>query len=158
VRRILPQVASSSASLTGPSAGEPAQLLEEDDGSGWVKLEDSTGAKGLVPASYVELSGSGSGAGNMPATLVNAPLQGGRMYGKPMKDVARLIWWLKHAQVRVVYTYDSQGSDELSLHEGDIIELSAGPTGGQNYGDGWWEGINTSGRKGIFPSNYVSCF
>ena len=32
------------------------QLLEVDDGSGWIKVADSQGGKGLVPASYVELS------------------------------------------------------------------------------------------------------
>jgi len=30
--------------------------------------------------------------------------------------------------------------DELDLQPGDILELSAGPDGGQNYGGGWWEG------------------
>lgn len=30
------------------------QILEEDDGSGWIKVADSNG-KGLVPASYVDL-------------------------------------------------------------------------------------------------------
>ena len=32
------------------------QILEEDDGSGWVKVVDKAGNKGLVPASYLELS------------------------------------------------------------------------------------------------------
>lgn len=145
--------------LTRASAGEPVQLLEEDDGSGWVKIADSKGGKGLVPASYVNLSENGGGAESTPASTISAPSQGCGVYGKPMKDMTRFDPVAeKHAQVRVIYTYDSQGSDELSLHEGDTIELSAGPTGGQNYADGWWEGINTSGLKGIFPSNYVSYF
>lgn len=37
-------------------------VLEEDDGSGWVKVADDSGGKGLVPASYVELLGHGPGA------------------------------------------------------------------------------------------------
>jgi hypothetical protein len=43
-------------------------------------------------------------------------------------------------KVRVVYDYQAQGSDELTVKAGDLLELTGGPTGGQNYGDGWWEG------------------
>jgi len=42
--------------------------------------------------------------------------------------------------VRGLYDYPAQGSDELGIGEGEMIELSGGPNGGQNYGDGWWEG------------------
>jgi uncharacterized protein YgiM (DUF1202 family) len=35
--------------------GAIVEILEEDDGSGWVKVLDESGNKGLVPASYVEL-------------------------------------------------------------------------------------------------------
>lgn len=56
--------------------------------------------------------------------------------------------------VRVLYSYESNGPDELSIAEGEEIELTTGPEGGQNYADGWWEAVK-EGRKGIFPSNYV---
>lgn len=36
------------------------RVVEEDDGSGWVKVADSDGEKGLVPATYLE------GAGGWP--------------------------------------------------------------------------------------------
>lgn len=36
-------------------AGSTVQILEEDDGSGWVKVVDEFGGKGLVPAAYVEV-------------------------------------------------------------------------------------------------------
>ena len=84
-------------------------------------------------------------------------------------------FYLTQCTVRGLYDYKAQGSDELSITEGELVELSGGPRGGQNYADGWWEGtghftlyaivcrnmcpgINTKGRKGIFPSNYVSRF
>jgi formin-binding protein 1 len=35
--------------------GAAVDVLEEDDGSGWVKVADDRGGKGLVPASYIEL-------------------------------------------------------------------------------------------------------
>ena len=31
-------------------------VIEEDDGSGWVKVADETGGKGLVPATYIEIT------------------------------------------------------------------------------------------------------
>lgn len=43
-------------------------------------------------------------------------------------------------KVRGLYDYHSQGPDELNVSEGARIELTSGPSGGQNYGDGWWEG------------------
>ncbi|KAJ7133001.1 hypothetical protein C8R46DRAFT_970553 [Mycena filopes] len=107
--------------------GTLVQVLEPDDGSGWVKVSDGQNA-GLVPASYVEYEeeaptgGSADGAGQY---------------------------------VRGLYAYEARGADELGLDEGELVELTSGPNGGQNYGDGWWEGINSTGQKGIFPSNYV---
>lgn len=40
------------------SEGETVKVLEEDDGSGWIKVANSLGGKGLVPASYVEAVGA----------------------------------------------------------------------------------------------------
>jgi hypothetical protein len=60
-------------------------------------------------------------------------------------------WWT----VRALYNYEAQGDDELSLTVGQEIELTAGEMGGTKYGEGWWEGIDRTGRPGIFPSNYV---
>ena len=42
--------------------------------------------------------------------------------------------------MRGLYDYHAQGSDELGIREGEMIELSGGPNGGQHYADGWWEG------------------
>lgn len=39
--------------------------------------------------------------------------------------------------MKVIYPYRSQGSGELGLDEGEVLELSAK---GQEYGNGWWEG------------------
>ena len=36
-------------------AESTVHVLEEDDGSGWVKVADDSGGKGLVPASYIEV-------------------------------------------------------------------------------------------------------
>jgi uncharacterized protein YgiM (DUF1202 family) len=45
-------------------------VIEEDDGSGWVKVLDEGGGRGLVPASYIE-----------SADETQAPSPGGRSLG-----------------------------------------------------------------------------
>jgi len=70
--------------------------------------------------------------------------------------------------VRGVYDYQATGEDEIPVKEGRMIELTTGPRGGQNYGDGWWEGrcfhlriwrlLVSLGRKftlGSTPSNLL---
>lgn len=42
--------------------------------------------------------------------------------------------------MRGIYAYEARGADELGLDAGELVELTSGPNGGQNYGDGWWEG------------------
>ncbi|KAF7365022.1 hypothetical protein MVEN_00373300 [Mycena venus] len=111
--------------------GTVVQVIEPDDGSGWVKVSDGQSA-GLVPASYVEYE----------AAAATAPQGTGSEEGSGQ-------------YVRGIYAYASRGPDELGLDEGELIELTSGPNGGQHYGDGWWEGINSTGQRGIFPSNYV---
>jgi len=109
--------------------GETVKILEEDDGSGWVKVANNSGGKGLVPASYVEVAGSEKESNITPRTSAQ--------------------------YVRGVYDYQATGEDEIPVKEGRMIRLTTGPRGGQKYGDGWWEGVDENGKKGIFPSNYV---
>uniref|UniRef100_A0A0W0G7Q7 Uncharacterized protein n=1 Tax=Moniliophthora roreri TaxID=221103 RepID=A0A0W0G7Q7_MONRR len=128
-RMIYAYVATSEFELS-VSDGASVSVLEPDDGSGWVKVADGRGAKGLVPASYLELEEETESS--------------------PTVSAAQLGTGLK-----AIYHYAPGGPDEIGLQEGELIELSSGPTGGQNYGEGWWEGFDSQGRKGIFPSNYV---
>ncbi|CAG0889631.1 unnamed protein product [Darwinula stevensoni] len=48
----------------------------------------------------------------------------------------------------VVYSYDAQESDELTIHKGDIVTIL------NMDGAGWWEG-ELQGRKGFFPNMFV---
>ncbi|PBK97599.1 hypothetical protein ARMGADRAFT_1076075 [Armillaria gallica] len=116
--------------------GATVSVLEPDDGSGWVKVSDTRGNDGLVPATY--LAYGDDSAPTPTPVFFQISRQGTRV---------RSIW--------VIYQYEAGGHDEIGLREGEVIELSSGPTGGQHYGDGWWEGFNSTGQKGIFPSNYV---
>ncbi|ORY03015.1 BAR-domain-containing protein [Basidiobolus meristosporus CBS 931.73] len=55
-------------------------------------------------------------------------------------------------QVRVLYGFDGESNDELSIRKGDIVTVL------DEIDDGWWVGeiVDNSGKRvGIFPSNYV---
>ncbi|KAI8789436.1 unconventional myosin-Ie-like isoform X1 [Biomphalaria glabrata] len=51
-------------------------------------------------------------------------------------------------QVRCLYAYDAQDTDELSFNEGDLIDLL------NEDATGWWRG-RLRGKEGLFPENYV---
>ncbi|XP_050720436.1 mitogen-activated protein kinase kinase kinase 11-like isoform X4 [Eriocheir sinensis] len=54
----------------------------------------------------------------------------------------------------ILYDYEAQGDDELSLRHGEIIEVLSRDV--KISGDeGWWTG-KISGKVGIFPSNFVA--
>jgi hypothetical protein len=48
---------------------------------------------------------------------------------------------------RALYDYGAQEADELTLREGDVIDVI------QKSGE-WWEGT-LNGKTGVFPANYV---
>ncbi len=110
------------------------RVIEEDDGSGWVKVLDKDGGRGLVPASYIESADETQAPS--PGTV---PSLGSGQFGECHTISVDFPGFLL-SEVRGVYDYRSQGSDELDVSEGTRIELTNGPSGGQNYGDGWWEG------------------
>jgi hypothetical protein len=129
--------------------GETVKVLEEDDGSGWVKVANNSGGKGLVPASYVEVVGSEEESNVTPRTSAQ---YGALICLRCSSSASRLSlraclttvtddynpWCL--IVVRGVYDYPATGEDEISVKEGRMIRLTTGPRGGQKYGDGWWEG------------------
>ena len=54
-RLCTPKVLARSHKASFVSEGSVVRILEDDDGSGWVKVIDDSGGKGLVPASYVQV-------------------------------------------------------------------------------------------------------
>ncbi|KAG1765917.1 hypothetical protein EDD22DRAFT_1013394 [Suillus occidentalis] len=138
--RVIFGFAASSSFELSVTEGAVVRVLEEDDGSGWVKVADSDGEKGLVPATYLEDAGTSSFEKSEPSQ------QASGIYG--MSTAYRLLPVISHC-----HPVNKPG--ELTISEGDLVELSSGTNGGQNYADGWWEGFSRDGKKGIFPSNYV---
>lgn len=125
-------------------------VLEEDDGSGWVKVADRVGEKGLVPATYIELSDSHA------ITPIEAPApghaQGSGKFGTSANHCPKFFRSYRLSgrhKVRGIYEYQAQGPDELNIQKGGNIELTSGPTGGEHYADGWWEGTVLSKIRGI---------
>jgi hypothetical protein len=122
--------------------GTVVRVLEEDDGSGWVKVADSEGENGLVPATYLE------DASGWPLEKSEPPRQisqkGSGIYGTSTAYFwyNRLFLTVTRQTVRALYDYRAQEPGELTIDEGDFVELSCGTNGGQNYADGWWEGIH----------------
>ncbi|CAE6398076.1 unnamed protein product [Rhizoctonia solani] len=130
--KVLYSYAATSEFEVSITEGTTIQVVEPDDGSGWVKVVNEQGVEGLVPATYIE--------------VVTPALNKRRAPPPPTRSApaAKLV--------KALYSYEAQGDDELSLKEGTTYELTPN---GENAGDGWWEGVDSSGKKGIFPSNYV---
>ncbi|EPQ50992.1 hypothetical protein GLOTRDRAFT_141152, partial [Gloeophyllum trabeum ATCC 11539] len=137
VAKVLFEFSASSPFELSVDDGATVRVLEEDDGSGWVKVGDTSGGKGLVPASYIQYLNSSELDENGPQA--NSALSVGD----------------SQKYVKGIYDYAAQGTDELDIRVGELIQLTSGPSGGQNYAEGWWEGIDSTGKTGIFPSNYV---
>ncbi|KAL6076570.1 actin binding protein [Balamuthia mandrillaris] len=52
-------------------------------------------------------------------------------------------------QVRAIYDYTPTHSNELPLRKGEILSDIV------EHEDGWWSGMTSEGRLGVFPSSYV---
>ena len=71
-----PEVLARSHIASFVSEGSVVRILEDDDGSGWVKVIDDSGGKGLVPASYVQALDPDSEDVGSPAAHVSTQPQG----------------------------------------------------------------------------------
>lgn len=112
-----------------------------------MKIADTHGGKGLVPAAYVQAI---EGGASSPEDSEEEP----EPEGQPQPVKTRIPPPPNRATkpsiqprnlgsgqyVKGVYAYEASGPDEIDVEEGELIELSSGPNGGQSYADGWWEG------------------
>lgn len=112
------------------AAGEVLELVQNDDGSGWVKLRGPAG-EGLVPASYVDVLFGGMEAPSTAAAPPPPPSRG----SKDPKMVA-------------LYAYDAADANQLSIAPNNVITVVEGDSGG------WTTGV-INGRQGIFPTAYA---
>jgi uncharacterized protein YgiM (DUF1202 family) len=82
------------------------RVLEEDDGSGWVKVADSDGEKGLVPATYLEDAGTCSLEKSEPFQQNSQQASG--IYGMS------ITYFLVRSVISHCYPVNSTGSIRLS--------------------------------------------
>jgi hypothetical protein len=75
-----------------------------------------------------------------------------RLSLSPVAISAHVGWGLGTTKTaRALYNYTAGGEDELSLVEGETVELTER---GMDYADGWAE-IRRGSRVGIAPSSYL---
>lgn len=111
------------------SPGETFTVVEADDGSGWTCVLNSSGSEGLVPTSYLKIEDH-----------KQQKKQGPKV--SPRKN-ARLV-----KKMKILYDYEAQGDDELTVHTGDIVVIL-----NEDDGSGWTEG-EIDGFTGLFPTSY----
>lgn len=140
--------ASSSFELT-TTAGVPIWIVEEDDGSGWTKVNDGK-KSGLVPSSYLQLNAA---TPKHTKTSTANGKRGGLLVLRAVRSLPAEV----RPQVRGLYAYAAQGDDEIAVKLGGIITLTPN---GESYGDGWYEGIDSNGRQvrpySMLPPNSVA--
>lgn len=55
------------------------------------------------------------------------------------------------SKVRVLYDFEGEpNSSEMTIRSGEVLTVT-----NTNVGDGWWEGTNPQGQRGLFPAAYV---
>lgn len=134
--------------------GESVTVLTGDDGAGWVRVRGPRGV-GLVPATYLENPTVSMMTTSTPAlgrtTSASSTASSMRPAGRQGPTVApKRAAQKKGRQVRALYDYQAGGPGELSIVEGDLINLTI-----EDAGDGWATG-ELGGRSGIFPAAYAA--
>ncbi|VEU22796.1 DEKNAAC103877 [Brettanomyces naardenensis] len=117
--------------------GETLPVTEIDDGSGWTQVQNGSGAKGLVPTSYLEIEQSSQSPQSSFSTKKVGPKVAPRRGAKKVK------------YMQVLYDYSPRGDDEMAVQAGDkVMVVSA------DEGSGWTEG-ELNGERGLFPTSYA---
>ena len=110
--------------------GDQFDIVDEDDGSGWTFVKSSYD-EGLVPTSYLKIEQVQlQQKKKIPPKVV------------PRKNTKTI------KRMEILYDYQSQGDDELSLQTGDIVTIIQ-----DDDGSGWTEG-EINGETGLFPTSY----
>lgn len=145
--KVLYDYDASSPQETSIVAGDLVTVLEADDGSGWIRVKGARG-EGLAPAAYVE--NPVPQRPSVHSRTDSSESTASRAVGRQGPAVApKRAAQRKGRQVKALYDYAATGMGELSIHEGDLINLVT-----PDQGDGWMTG-EKDGRSGIFPAAYV---
>ena len=134
-------------------AGEVVEVLQPEDASGWIKVRlPGDGREGLVPANYMQMGGASNGTVGAAAAPASATQRGAQTVPSilpllsssyeprqvPFRgSCSDVCAFLRTAQA--LYAYAAQSEAELSLAEGDVVDLT--PTG-MDAAEGWAEVSN----------------
>lgn len=123
-------------------------MLQPEDASGWIKVRlPGDGREGLVPANYMQMGGVSNGTVGAAAVPASAS-QRGAQYSLPVSSPyePRQVPFRGSPSdasfsrtAQALYAYAAQSEAELSLAEGDVVELT--PTG-MDAAEGWAEVSN----------------
>lgn len=108
------------------NVGEEVIVVEEEDQEGWCKVTTNDGRRGLVPASYLQLEGVGGESRR-------GEFSRARCFDRSrqaVQDTDALF------VVIAIYDYEATEDGELTIREGEEIELTAL---GEDFGEGWTE-------------------
>ncbi|GMM52996.1 Bzz1 protein [Starmerella bacillaris] len=138
-------------------AGNTANLIENDDGTGWVKV-DFQGQQGLVPSTYVQVQSSSAGSQPVSqsashyttpsfdsASISSQPLQASQPSQAPAPPPTRG----SKNKMEALYDYAAQDASQLSIYVGAVITVTE-----PDDGSGWTTGT-LDGSQGIFPTSYA---
>jgi ribosomal protein L5 len=109
-------------------AGESFAVITTDDGSGWTEV-NLRGSTGLVPTSYIQVNAITTEKKKGPEVT-------------PRKGAKKVQYCVAK------FSYNAEEPNELTIAEGDRIEIIKGDDGGWTLGE-------ISGRSGLFPTSYV---
>ena len=70
---------------------------------------------------------------------------------KEESEISNVVANNKSIVAVVMFQFDAEESDELSLKQGDIVEMLSGT----DEGDGWCRVRNTNGDVGLAPLNFM---
>ncbi|XP_021502293.1 SH3 domain-containing protein 21 isoform X1 [Meriones unguiculatus] len=131
--------------------GEIVEVIKEIEDGWW--LGKKNGQLGAFPSNFVELLDSGSpslGNTDMPSVSPKSqrpPKLSSLTYDSP-PDYLQAVSCPETC--RVLFDYQPEAPDELTLQKGDLVKVLRKTTDDK----GWWEG-ECQGRRGVFPDNFV---
>jgi hypothetical protein len=119
------------------------ELLTCDPEEDWWTGQTKNGASGAFPKSYVSAPVAiGQTPMVTPPTNPMATAQATTPTASSTPSGVPLF------RCRAEFDFEGQEADELTLKSGDVLEV-------YNLVEDWYEGVDPSGKRGIFPANHV---